>query len=131
MELACALEEAVKEAGFWPLKAKQREALEAFVSGRDTFVALPTGYGKSIIYAILPNVYDKIRGIYSNNCDNVMSISYRNRHCNCGVYIPAYCYYGSVYIPAYCYYGRTTTQVLAEGNSGGVCWRSTDRCCSG
>ena len=58
MELACALEEATKEAGFWPLKAKQREALEAFVSGRDTFVSLPTGYGKSIIYAILPNVYE-------------------------------------------------------------------------
>ena len=46
MELACALEEAVKEADLGPLKAKQQEALKAFVSGRDTFVALPTGYGK-------------------------------------------------------------------------------------
>lgn len=28
--------------------------VKAFVSGNDTFVSLPTGYGKSIIYAILP-----------------------------------------------------------------------------
>lgn len=56
MELACVLEEAVKEAGFESLKAEQHKALEAFVSGKDTFVVLPTGYGKSIIYAILPSV---------------------------------------------------------------------------
>ena len=64
MELRRALEESVNDTGFGPLKAKQQEALEAFVSGKDTFVALPTGYGKSIIYAILPSVYDKIRGMY-------------------------------------------------------------------
>ena len=65
MELARVLEEAVKEAGFESLKAEQQKALEAFVSGKDTFVALPTGYGKSIIYAILPSVYKKIKGLYS------------------------------------------------------------------
>ena len=65
MELARALEESVREAGFAPLKVKQQEALKAFISGKDTFVALPTGYGKSIIYAILPSVYDKIRGMYN------------------------------------------------------------------
>ena len=81
------MEEVVNEAGFGPIKAKQQEALEAFVSGRGTFVALSTGSDKSIIYAISPIVHDKIRGIYSKNCDNVMSILYRNRHCNCGVYI--------------------------------------------
>ena len=64
MELTLALEEAVKDAGFGVLKPKQEEALKAFVSGKDTFVVLPTGYGKSVIYAILPNVYDKLRGIY-------------------------------------------------------------------
>ena len=46
VELTCTLEEAAKEAGFGPLKAKQQEALEAFVFGRDIFVALLTGYGK-------------------------------------------------------------------------------------
>ena len=66
MELARALEEAVREAGFESLKAEQQQALQAFVSGKDIFVALPTGYGKSIIYAILPRVYNKIRGLFSN-----------------------------------------------------------------
>ena len=42
MELAHALEELVKEAGFASLKTKQQEALGAFISGKDTFVALPT-----------------------------------------------------------------------------------------
>ena len=60
MELPCVLEEAVKTAGFGPLKAKQQEAPVAFVSGKDMFVALPTGYGKSIIYAILLSVFDNI-----------------------------------------------------------------------
>ena len=34
------------------------EAILAFVSGRDVFVSLPTGYGKSIHYASLPFVFD-------------------------------------------------------------------------
>ena len=44
------------------LKSKQAESLQAFVSGRDTFVALPTGYGKSIIFAVLPLLFDMILG---------------------------------------------------------------------
>ena len=40
------------------------EAVQSFVSGRDTFVSLPTGYGKSAIYALLPLVFYKLRGIY-------------------------------------------------------------------
>ena len=44
------------------LKDKQVEAVCAFVEGKDTFVALPTGYGKSLIYGILPYVFDKLKG---------------------------------------------------------------------
>ena len=62
MEFQRAVEESVQEAGYSPLKVKQKEAIEAFVSGKDTFVALPTGYGKSIIYALLPSIFDKLRG---------------------------------------------------------------------
>ena len=36
-----------------PLKAEQLKAVMAFLEGRDVFVSLPTGYGKSLIYAIL------------------------------------------------------------------------------
>ena len=42
------MNETVTEIGLNSLKPKQTEALLAFVSGRDTFVSLSTGYGKSI-----------------------------------------------------------------------------------
>ena len=45
-----------------PLKTKQHEAVEAFMKGNDVFVALPTGYGKSVIFGILPAAYDILRG---------------------------------------------------------------------
>ena len=36
----------------------------SFVQGKDTFVALPTGYGKSLKYAVLPLVFDAKRSIF-------------------------------------------------------------------
>ena len=42
--------------GVFPLKAEQLKAMMAFLEGRDVFVSLPTGYGNSLIYAILPAV---------------------------------------------------------------------------
>lgn len=53
--------ESSKAFGF-ALKEKQIESISSFVEGHDTFVSLPTGYGKSIIYAILPSVFDRIKG---------------------------------------------------------------------
>ena len=49
------------------LKEKQFEAIYEFCSGNDVFVSLPTGFSKSIIYAILPLVFDKIRGEDNHN----------------------------------------------------------------
>ena len=43
------------------LKYQQREAIREFVSGRDVFVSLPTGFGKSYCYALLPTVFDNLR----------------------------------------------------------------------
>ena len=42
---------------------KQKECIHSFVLGRDTFVVLPTGYGKSLIFGCLPSVYDILRGV--------------------------------------------------------------------
>ena len=61
MNLQEAIEDVSRQVGLC-LKEKQFEAILNFVSGRDVFVSLPTGYGKSIIYAILPRIFDKIRG---------------------------------------------------------------------
>ena len=68
-------EKSINEAITWaleamplnPLKPKQLEAVHTFMSGRDTFVSLPTGYGKSVIYAILPLAINYFLGMYAAN----------------------------------------------------------------
>jgi len=57
--------------GVFPLKPEQSKAVLAFLEGKDVFVALPTGYGKSIIYAMLPAVFDRLKGIkcYIMSCN--------------------------------------------------------------
>ena len=57
-----ALERALGLCGLKELKEKQKEALLTFISGKDVFVSLSTGYEKSIIYRILPLVYDTLKG---------------------------------------------------------------------
>ena len=57
-----AIADSLKQFGVASLKEKQLEAIHAFLDKRDTFVSLPTGYGKSLIYAILPLVFDKLKG---------------------------------------------------------------------
>ena len=65
-EFASVLDKVAKEIGIENLNPKQREAIKTFIAGRNLIVTLPTGYGKSIVYAIMPTVCDKIRGKYSN-----------------------------------------------------------------
>ena len=50
--------EVCRHMDLYPLKPKQLEALGTFISGKDNFVALPTGYGKSIIFALVPMLSD-------------------------------------------------------------------------
>ena len=59
-EVETAISDSLTEIGIERRKDKQKEAILAFVSGRDTFVVLPTGYGKS--YAVLPLAFDKLKG---------------------------------------------------------------------
>jgi len=62
MNFNAAVSEVCRRMELRPLKPKQMEALSTFLSGRDTFVALPTGYGKSIIFAVLPLLFDILFG---------------------------------------------------------------------
>ena len=57
-----AIDTAMRKAEVKELKKEQRGTIHEFVSGRDVFVSLPTGYGKSFCYALLPAVFDELRG---------------------------------------------------------------------
>ena len=57
-----AIARALNDMKLTSLKPKQFEAVYSFMSGHDTFVSLPTGYGKSIIYGVLPKAFDFLFG---------------------------------------------------------------------
>ena len=62
MEREHVLAEVVRAMGLQALKPKQKEAVMVFLAGSDVFVTLPTSYGKTIIYAVLPRVFDRLKG---------------------------------------------------------------------
>lgn len=62
-EIESALTMASTKLGYTSLKDKQKEVITKFVSGRDVFATLPTGYGKSLCYGCLPLIYDQLRSI--------------------------------------------------------------------
>ena len=57
-----AIEFAMRKAGVTELKEKQKECMVRFLEGHDVFGSLPTGYGKSLIYGLLPDIFNRIRG---------------------------------------------------------------------
>ena len=48
------LSTAAQTLGYTNLKPEQHRAVAELLRGRDTFVSLPTGYGKSLVYQVLP-----------------------------------------------------------------------------
>lgn len=54
------------------LKDEQIETMEAVYNGKDVFVLLPTGYGKSICYECLPFLYDYKLGLTSSASEKSM-----------------------------------------------------------
>ena len=53
---AVLITECALQLGYEGVKDKQMEAILAVVRGKDTFVSLPTGFVKSMIYGVLPVV---------------------------------------------------------------------------
>ena len=48
--------------GYSRLWDEQLNTITCFVRGNDVFAILPTGYGKSLCYALLPGVFDRLEG---------------------------------------------------------------------
>ena len=53
------------------LNEKQVEAVTAFIRGKDVFVSLPMGYGKSVCFQSVPFVLDYIRG-WTDKCTAII-----------------------------------------------------------
>ena len=56
-----AIAEAVQKLDYSRATDDQANAIREFAAGRDVFVTLPTGSGKSLCYAALPFVFDFLR----------------------------------------------------------------------
>ena len=56
--IEAAVIEAASVLGFSTLKDKQKFCICKFVKGRDVFAVLPTGFGKTICFTVLPSAID-------------------------------------------------------------------------
>ena len=58
------------------IKPKQKEALQKIVlDGQDCLIVLPTGYGKSLIYQLLPSLFDRVSKDSSKDKSVVIVVS--------------------------------------------------------
>ena len=58
--------DALAKVGCSSITLKQKECVDNIVAGRDVFLWLPTGFGKSICYEVLPFVFN--RKLQRDNC---------------------------------------------------------------
>lgn len=71
-----AVSSSLRGVGLVSLKAEQRQAVEAVViKERDVLAVLPTGFGKSLIYQVLPGVFDFMSGNATTNQAIVLVVS--------------------------------------------------------
>ena len=68
-----AIEAACTKLGYARLIPEQEKAVRSFVSGRDEFLSLPTGSGKSVYFAALPWIYDEL---HQRKEDSISSLLY-------------------------------------------------------
>ena len=74
--LQCNIDAAIAKAastlGF-TLKPEQERCLRKFVGGKDVFVSLPTGFGKSLCFILLPPIFDVLREVNGKSIVLVVS----------------------------------------------------------
>ena len=61
MDVDRAIQAACLKLGYSSLRKEQEQAVKNFVGGKDIFLSVPTGGGKSLCYAILPWVFDALK----------------------------------------------------------------------
>ena len=60
LELDGVISLASERLGYPDLRPEQRSAIHSFMEGNDVFIALPTSSGKSLCYAVLPNMHSTL-----------------------------------------------------------------------
>ena len=73
VEFENAVSKAALEIGYTSLRQKEKDTVIGFICGRDVYVSLPTGSSNSLYYAILPKVFDILRGKSSKSIAIVVS----------------------------------------------------------
>jgi ATP-dependent DNA helicase RecQ len=56
-----AIAEAASLLGFASLKEEQRHCIKSFLEGKDVFIILPTGFGKTACFTCLPHAFDLVQ----------------------------------------------------------------------
>ena len=59
-------------------KEKQRDAIQAIVEKKDTIVVLPTGYGKTKIYAHLPEIFSSLQSLMLDQVQKLNKIGIKS-----------------------------------------------------
>ena len=61
--IASSVKSAFERLGYSSVREEQFDSVRAILEGRDVFVSLPTGSGKSLCYGCLPLVFDELRAV--------------------------------------------------------------------
>ena len=72
--IKAAVIEATALLGYSDLRPRQAQAVENFLQGKDVFISLPTGSGKSLCFFLLPKVFDILRATTSVDRQSIVVI---------------------------------------------------------